>query len=504
MNWSYVLERNAEKYPKKEAIVFEDKRITYKELNQRVNALAKGLLDLGISKGDVCAIMTYNCSEFIELTFATNKVGAIWLPLNWRLATEELIYTLNDARAKVIFSDIEFCDTINPMKDRLSGIKAYICLGSVIKNGWHSYDELVSKNLESKVPTIMVEMDDIHRLMYTSGTTAKPKGVMVTYGNLYWKCVIHSLEFNFSSSDKCIIVLPLYHTAGMDLPASSIIYLGGTTIILRRFNPIETLKTIESEKVTCTCLTPSVINMLFAEPAFETYDLSSLKVLIDGGEKMPAPLVEKVLKEFPGTWFSDGYGLTETVTGDTFLRSDEILEKKGSVGRPVAMTRVRIVDDNGNEVPRGSLGEILLRGPKVFKGYWNNTEATNEVLKDGWFYTGDIGRLDEEGYLYIVDRKKDMIKSGGENIASAEVEAVIYKLPQVYEVAVVGVPHPKWLEVAKAFVVLKKGQKLTAEEIVAHCQQWLAKFKLPKEVEFISELPRTPPGKVLKRDLRKK
>jgi acyl-CoA synthetase (AMP-forming)/AMP-acid ligase II len=219
---------------------------------------------------------------------------------------------------------------------------------------------------------------------------------------------------------------------------------------------------------------------------------------------MPLPLINKIKEKFPNTWFADAYGLTETVSGDTFLSRDKMVEKIGSVGKPVLQLRLRTVDEQGKDVPPGELGEIVLRGPKVFKGYWKNPEATAEAMKNGWFHTGDIGRLDEEGYLYIEDRKKDIIISGGENIASLEVERVIYQLPQVLETAVVGIPHPKWQEVPKAYVVVKKGQNLTADEIIAHCSKKLAKFKVPKEVAFIDSLPRNPSGKVLKRELRER
>jgi acyl-CoA synthetase (AMP-forming)/AMP-acid ligase II len=217
---------------------------------------------------------------------------------------------------------------------------------------------------------------------------------------------------------------------------------------------------------------------------------------------MPLPLITKIKEKFPNVWYADVFGMTETVGADTFLPKDKMIEKIGSVGKPVAHLRLRVVDEKGKDVPPNILGEIVLRGPKVFKGYWKNSQATAEAIKDGWFHTGDIATIDEEGYLYIVDRKKDIIKSGGENIASLEVERVIYELPQVLETAVVGIPHPKWLEIPKAFVVLRKGEKIAAEEIIEYCSKKLAKFKVPKEIEFIDLLPRNPSGKVLKRELR--
>jgi len=502
INWSYILEKNAEKYPDKEAIIFQDRRLTYKEINERVNSLAKGLLDLGIRKGDIVAILLYNCAEFMEITFAVNKVGAIWLPLNWRLVGEELSYILNDAQSKMLISEKEFREVIEPIKKNIPLVKEYVCVGEGVPEGWRSYDEIINSNLGTVVPHELVEMDDLSRLMYTSGTTAHPKGVMITYSNLYWKNIAHILEFDITSEDRVLVVGPLYHVGGLDLPTTGVIYVGGSVVILRRFDAIEVLKAIDKERIAGTWLAPAMINTLLQEPTIKQYDVSSLRFIIDGGEKMPEPLIRKFMELFPNTWFADAYGLTETVSGDTFLRKDKSLEKLGSVGKAVTHLQMKIVDDSGREVSPGELGEIVLKGPKVFKGYWNNPEATEATIKQGWLYTGDIGYVDEEGYLYIVDRKKDVIISGGENIASLEVERVIYENPKVLEVAVVGIPHPKWQEVPKAYVVLKEGESMTSQELSDFCAKKLAKFKVPKEVEFIKSLPRNPSGKVLKRELR--
>lgn len=502
INWSYILEKNAEKYPDKEAIIFQDTRLTYKEINERVNSLAKGLLDLGVRRGDIVALLLYNCAEFMEIIFAVNKVGAIWLPLNWRLVGEELSYILNDAQAKMLISEKEFREVIEPVKKHIPLVKEYVGVGKDVPEGWRSYEEIVNSNLGAVVPHELVEMDDLSRLMYTSGTTAHPKGVMITYGNLYWKNIAHILEFDITPEDRVLVVGPLYHVGGLDLPMTGVIHVGGSAVILRRFDPIEVLKAIDKERITGIWLAPAMINMLLQEPTIKQYDVSSLRFVIDGGEKMPEPLIRKFTELFPNTWFADAYGLTETVSGDTFLRKDKSLEKLGSVGKVVMYLQMKIVDDSGREVPPGELGEIVLKGPKVFKGYWNNPEATEATIKQGWLYTGDIGYVDEEEYLYIVDRKKDVIISGGENIASLEVERVIYQNPKVLEVAVVGIPHPKWREVPKAYVVLKEGKSMTGEELIDFCTKKLAKFKVPKEVEFIKSLPRNPSGKVLKRELR--
>ncbi|MFH0845539.1 MAG: long-chain fatty acid--CoA ligase [Pseudomonadota bacterium] len=502
MNWSHVLKYNAETYPDKECLIGLGKRLTYRDLKKRADSLAQGLIGMGLGKGDTVAILLNNCCEYLEITFAVNQIGAVWLPLNFRLAGEEFHYILNNAEARALISEPEFVPVISSIRDRLPKVNNYLHLGEEIPRGWSGYEGLIRKNHGANPPHADVGLDDLHRLMYTSGTTAHPKGVMLTYGNLYWKNIGHILTFGLTQADRTMIVGPLYHVGGMDLPATGTIYAGGSVVILRRFETVDVLNGIQDEKVTNLWLSPAMTIMLFQEPTFSQYDVSSVRFIIDGGEKMPVTLIKKFKEKFPNAWFADAYGLTETVSGDTFLAKDRMLSKLGSVGRPVPHLQVRVVDEQGRDRPPDQMGEIILKGPKVFKGYWKNPEATSEAIKNGWFHTGDMGTLDEEGYLYIMDRKKDIIISGGENIASPEVERVIYEIPAVLEAAVIGIPHPKWLEVPKAYVVLKPGASLTVEELIRYCTKKLAKFKVPKEVEFIDGLPRTPSGKVLKRELR--
>lgn len=504
MNWSYVLKQNAETYPDKECLIGLGKRLTYRQLDERVDSLAQGLSDLGLGKGDIVGVLLYNCCEYIEITFAVNRIGAVWLPLNFRLAGEEFHYILDNAGAKGLITEPEFEPVISSIRGDLPGLKHYFLLGADVPESWIDYDRLIADNKGSNPPHADVGMDDLHRLVYTSGTTAHPKGVMITYDNLYWKNFAHILYFKLTEADRTLVVGPLYHVGGMDLTATGTLHAGGSLVILRRFDPVEILQAIDQEKVTNLWLSPAMTIMLFQEPTFDQYDVSSVRFVIDGGEKMPVTLIKQFTEKFPNAWFADAYGLTETVSGDTFLAKDKMLDKIGSVGKPCPHLLVRVVDENGQDAPPNEMGEIILKGPKVFKGYWKNPEATAAAIKEGWFYTGDMGTLDEEGYLYIMDRKKDMIISGGENIASPEVERVIYELPAVLEAAVVGIPHPKWLEVPKAYIALKPGANLTAEEVVGHCTKKLAKFKVPKEVEFIEQLPRNPSGKVLKRELRAK
>lgn len=504
LNFSSIVRHWSTVYPEKEVIVYEDKRLTYKQFNDRISALASGLRRLGANKGDRIAILLFNCSEFLEIAFAVNRLGAVFLPLNYRLAPDELAYILNNAEAKILISEKEFHKNIDSIRDDLASLKHCISLSTENNSNWHSYESLINPNLGVDIPDVHVELQDMHRLMYTSGTTSRPKGVMISYENLYWKNVGHIWTFNIVPEDKTLIVGPLYHVGAFDLPASGTLYRGGSVVILRKFDPEKLLSTIEKEEPTNIWLPPAMLNMILQYDDAHRYNLDSIRFIIAGGERMPEPLVAKVKSLFKNAWFCDAYGLTETLSGDTFLPKSKTFEKLGSVGKPCIHLDLKIVNESGDIVSPSVVGEIALRGPKVTKGYWKNEKATKEANKDGWFHTGDMGYLDEDGYLYITDRKKDMIISGGENIASLEVERVLYEHPKVLEAAVVGIPHEKWGEVPKAFIVTKHNEKLTEKEIINFCKEKLAKYKIPKEIEFISQLPRNPSGKVLKRELREK
>ncbi|RKX88713.1 MAG: fatty-acyl-CoA synthase, partial [Spirochaetes bacterium] len=383
MNWSLVLKRNAERYPDKECLIGLGKRYTYKQLHERADSLAQSLLDIGLGKGDVVAILLYNCLEYIEMTFAINKIGAAWLPLNFRLVSTEFSYILNHSEAKAVITEPDFVPTISSIQGELPNLKNFIQLGPDTPEGWLNYDGLIERNRGANPPDVEVNIDDLHRLMYTSGTTAYPKGVMLSYGNLYWKNIGHILEFNMTETDRTLVVGPLYHVGGMDLPGTGTLYCGGSLVILKSFDPIEVLKAIDQEKVTNLWLSPAMTIMLFNEPTFDRYDVSSVRFIIDGGEKMPVTLIEKFKEKFPTAWFADAYGLTETVSGDTFLAKDRMLHKIGSVGKPVAHLQVRILDSEGNDVGPNETGEICLKGPKVFIGYWKNPDGTKEAMRGG-------------------------------------------------------------------------------------------------------------------------
>ncbi len=500
MNWFAVLAHHAVRSPEKPMTIFAGETITYGEMANRALALAGGLRARGVGPGDVVAILSYNCPEFLETLFAANALGAIAMPINWRLAAPEVRYILEHSEARAIACD----ETLLPLaRDAVKGMGAPpfgICFAPPAVAGWTSINDV--RSTESPATPVAASADDVQRLMYTSGTTGRPKGVMITHANLAWKNLAHIVEFGFTAADLGLACGPLYHVGALDLTTTSLIAAGATTIIHPVFDAEAVVDEIERSQVTTVWLAPAMVNAIMAVPGVEGRDLSSVRVIINGGEKMPIPLIERIQRTFPSAWFADAYGLTETVSGDTFLDHASIITKLGSVGRPCLHLELDIWDEAGESVAAGARGEIVLRGPKVFKGYWRDPEATEKAFAGGWFHTGDVGVRDDDGYVFIVDRLKDMIVSGGENIAGSEVERVLYEHKAVLEAAVVGRPDERWGEVPVAFVALRSGETATADELVAHCEGQLARFKVPKSVTFIDELPRNPSGKVLKRDLR--
>jgi acyl-CoA synthetase (AMP-forming)/AMP-acid ligase II len=320
--------------------------------------------------------------------------------------------------------------------------------------------------------------------------------------NLAWKNYAHIAEFGLTGADVGLACGPLYHVGALDLTTTSLIAVGATTIIHGTFDAERVVDEIEGSRVTTVWMAPSMVRSVLDLPRVEERDLSSVRLLIGGGEKMPIPFIERLQRAFPSAWFADAYGLTETVSGDTFLDRASTRTKLGSVGRPCQYLELEIWDEHGTPLPPGERGEVVLRGPKVFKGYWRDLEATSVAFAGGWFHTGDIGLKDDDGYVYIVDRLKDMIVSGGENIASSEIERVLYEHEAVLEAAIVGRPDTRWGEVPVAYVVVHAGATTTPDELVEHCRGQLARFKVPKAVVLIDALPRNPSGKVLKRELR--
>ncbi|MFE1961757.1 long-chain fatty acid--CoA ligase [Streptomyces sp. NPDC059479] len=502
-NFASILDYHRAQRPDAVAITQEGRYLTNSQLHQRVHSLAAGLAELGVRRGDVVGLLLYNRHEFLEAVYATNLLGAVFLPLNYRLSEEEWQYILGHAQARAIVTEPEFVPAVERSTGCLTDLKHRILVGGDIPGkSWAGYEDLLARHPRARLEPVDVGPDDLQRLMYTSGTTARPKGVCITYGNLQAKNLAHIVHFGLTAADTTLVCGPLYHVGGLDMPALATLYAGGGVVLQRKFDAPGVLCAIQDHHVTNVWLAPAMVNAVLEVPDREAFDTTSVRFILGGGEKTPEPVLRRIMTAFPNAWFADAYGLTETVSGDTFLDREHALTKLGSVGRPVPHTKVRIVDDNGRQVPAGELGEITLRGPKVFAGYWRDEKATAAAIRDGWFHTGDIGHLDEDGFLFIDDRKKDMIVSGGENIATPEVERVLYEHPAVLEAAVVGLTHPRWGEVPRAFVVFRPGASAEVEELREFCRARLAKFKVPACFDIVPELPRTPSGKVLKRSLR--
>lgn len=497
-NWAAVLEHHADRFPDRTCIRFGEKIRTYSDMATGAAELAAGMSQAGLKSGDVIAVLAYNSDLFLELMFAVNHFGGVFMPLNWRLAPAELGYMLEHSGARALVTEEELLPSAAGAIEGQEGILRF-SLDRLA--GWTWVEDLCSG---VRLPVAAVDTHGLQRLMYTSGTTSHPKGVMISHANLAWKNAAHVAEFSVTAGDVGLVVGPLYHVGALDLTATTMLCAGASLIIHRKFDPSQAVMSMEQDGVTNVWLAPAMVNQIVNLPGVDDRDLSSVRFIIDGGEKMPLPLIERVLELFPNAWFADAYGLTETVSGDTFLDKRQCMEKPGSVGKPCLFLELEVWDDDGNPVPPGTPGEIVLRGPKVFEGYWQNPEATKEAFRKGWFHTGDIGLLDQDGFLFIVDRKKDMIISGGENVASLEVERVLYEHPAVLEAAVVARPDKQWGEVPVAFVATRKDRVMDAEDLIAHCRARLASFKCPKDVLLVRELPRNPSGKVLKRELRER
>ncbi len=445
----------------------------------------------GVGAGDVVALLMKNSPAFLELSFAVSHLGAVLLPINFRLASDEVRYITEDAGAKLVALDdeLDYDADIHPEP---------LVLDVAARR---DASVLASPDLETPPPEPR-NPADLYRLMYTSGTTDRPKGVMISYGNFYWKCIDHVLALDIQREDRLLTVGPLYHVGALDLPGLAVLWMGGCMCVHRDFDAEAALASIATHRLTCGWMAPVMTNAVLALGNAKGYDVEPFKWLIGGGERTPEQRIREFARVFPRARYIDAYGLTETVSGDTLMEAGREIEKIGSTGRSLAHVEVAIFDEEGRSLPVQTEGEIAIRGPKVTAGYWRDPDKTKASFHEEWLRSGDVGYLDAEGFLYLTDRKKDMIVSGGENIASSEVERVIYDLPEVSEAAVVGVPDPKWGERPVAVVVLRPGTRLEYAALEAHCRARLAGFKLPRELILRDALPRNPSGKVLKRVLR--
>lgn len=492
-NLSTQLDFHARVRPDAEALVYGDQRLTWRQLRERVMETAAGLAAGGVGEDTIVALMTKNSAATIELLYAISALGSVSLPLNFRLSAGEVGYIVSHAGAALLVADEAYRETLADasVPVRLLGEAAQA--DSRAEFGGHGRLQRATRRTGA----------DLFRLMYTSGTTDRPKGVTHTYENFEAKNLDLAIALGLSAADRLLVVGPLYHVGGCDLPGLAVHMMGGTLVVQRDYDAATVLRTIAAEAITGVWLAPVMMAGLLEVDQAAVGDVTSLKWCIAGGERTPATRIRAFTETFPSARYIDAYGMTETVSGDTLMEAGFEIDKIGSVGRPVRQVELEIRDENGRTLPAGEAGEVCMRGPKVTNGYWKDPERTEAAYHaDGFLRSGDVGYLDEDGFLFLTDRMKDMIISGGENIASSEVERVLYEMPAVLDAAVVAVPDMRWGEIPFAVVVARPGQEVTIDAIAEHCQSRLARFKVPRKLLLVEALPRNPSGKVLKRVLR--
>jgi len=486
------------------AMVFEGKSITYGEMENRVNCFANALINLGLRKGDRLTILAENSYKYMEVYFATAKAGMSVTPLNFRLSDAELTYIINDCEATLFLAGDGYEERSFGLKKDLIGIKNWISLDKKI-DGYLFYEDLI-KDASNTDPMVEVDEYDMAILMYTGGTTGLPKGVMLSHRNILTAAYGLIIGYSFTFKDTTCFILPLFHISLW--PVLCHLMVGGKAVILRRPDIGEMLRAIQDYKCTHIVLVPTLLTWLVDDPRSNEFDLSSLRLITYAGSPMPIEVLKKCVHKF-GNIFTQGYGLTEAAPLVTVLfKEDHVLEgpkaklltSVGKVGLPV---EAQVVDENDTPLKPGEVGEIAIRGKNVMMGYWKNPELTTVALRGGWLHTGDMGMIDEDGYIYLMDRKADMIITGGENVYPQEVENVLYGHPAIKECAVVSAPDDRWGERVQAVVVLKTGQIVTEEELIKHCKNKLAGYKCPKKIEFWDELPKTSVGKILRKEVKK-
>ena len=502
-----ILRNNAYKFPGETAFVYEGRRITFKAHFERANRLASALYELGLRRQDRVSILSQNTMEFMESFGACELAGFIAATVNFRLAPPEILYILTDATPRVLIFEAQYAPTIDQIRSKLPHIETYICFGGPVPDWALDYEVLLTGGSDAGAPTRPLP-DELMHLIYTSGTTGRPKGVMRSHRGEIAIAQLMATELGLIVSDRLQLMMPVFHVGARFLQLGMHLR-GGSVILHRNFKPAEIIETIVREKVTMTHMAPTMVQALLDTPGIESADLSSLHTLCYSAAPMPLPLLRRGLKLL-GPVFLQLYGMTEG--GGTTLHkrqhkpdgTPEEIKRLGSIGQAAPNVDVKIVDEEGRELPAGQPGEILTRTASHMVGYWNNSAATIAALRDGWYHTGDLGYLDDQGFLYLVDRKKDMIISGGENIYSREVEEALATHPAINDVAVIGVKDDYWGETVRAISVLNPGATVTESELIEHCKTQISSYKKPKSIIFVDDLPRLPSGKINKVVLRQR
>ncbi len=504
-----VLHRTACRYPARLAVKSESGSFTYAQFEAAANRAAHSLAERGLAKGDRLALLSHNCWQFAVLTFATAKLGVLLVPVNFMLNSAEVGYILGHCEAKAVVAEDSLAATMDEAV-RLSGLAPRV--RGVIRltggdlgggQGWEDVDGWWDSG-PSGEPDVAVGDDDPIRLMYTSGTESRPKGVMLSSRSLIAQYVSCIVDGSMSGDDVEVHSLPMYHCAQLDCFFCVDVYLGASSVILASPEPTRLLETVEAERATKLFCPPTVWVSLLRHPDFDRRDLSSLRKGYYGASPMPVEVLKEIQRRLPGLDLWNFYGQTEMAPLATILGPSEQATRAGSAGRAAVNVETSVVDDQDRPVPPGTVGEIVHRSPHATLGYYKDEDKTASAFRNGWFHSGDLGVMSEDGYLSVVDRIKDMIKTGGENVASREVEEVLFEVPGVAEVAVFGISHPQWVEAVTAVVVAKVGATLSVDDIAAHARERLAGYKRPKYIAFADSLPKNPSGKILKRELRER
>jgi long-chain acyl-CoA synthetase len=494
-----MLKASAERLPDKPALICDDSTVTYRELQRQVLSLAYNLQKLGIQKGDRVALLFPNCNEMAVAYFACAVLGAIAVPLNNRLTGKDLTYILSDCGARMIVVGFQFFEVFQTIREGLRSLKDVIYAGPERKPGAIYFGDLLDAAEPPQEAALTPE--DVAVIMYTSGTTGLPKGAMMTHRNVFTNARNCGAALAYRENDITLIVVPLFHVTGLNSQLVAFLYVGGTCVILKAYKTAEMIRAVERQRITVLFNVPTMYVLMLINETLQDTDVSSVRMAAYGGAPMDRETIV-ALKERLGLDLYNAYGLTESSSLTTVLPACDAVRKAPSVGLPVSGVRLKIIAADGKETAAGEAGELLIRGPNIVQGYFNKPEATQKAVIDGWLHTGDVARIDDEGYVFIVDRMKDMIVRGGENIYSIEVESVLNSHPQVLESAVVPEPHHIFGEVVKAFVVLRPETQATPEEIIEFCRRNIADYKVPANVVFLSELPRNPGGKVVKNKLK--
>ena len=490
-------------YPERLFLKEEDGReFNNRTFNERVNRMAHALADLGIVKGERVAALMLNSSEFLEIFFACGKTGAIMVPVNFRLAVPELIYILKDSAPHALVYSSDFAEKVQAIKAAGLPMEHYFRHGGdKLAEDPPIADFAARFSADEPVPVREVTDDDPLFIMYTSGTTGDPKGAVLTHGNILFGAIHSLVGYGVNHTYKSLVVAPLFHIGGLVASATPVIYAGGSLVLQSFYNASEVIKLIQREKINYMFAVPVMFQVMTKSEEWDKADFSHVHYFISGGAPIPTPVI-RMYQEEKGVYFVQGYGMTEAGRLTSLLLEDSI-RKAGSVGKELFHLQLRIVDKNDRDVAPGEAGEIIVKGPNVFTQYWNKPKETAEAIRDGWFHTNDMGRRDEEGFVYVIGRKQELIISSGENIYPVEVERVIQALPQVREAAAVAMPDETRGEVVAAFVMLHEGRQITEDELIHALDGQIANFKIPKKVIFVTDFPRNPAGKILKRELKK-